>query len=64
MHWAEKLSRAYRVEDGKKFRLEDHDPGDTAVRDKDGGAPTLGKGLERLRSSRRSSMPTILERCS
>jgi PPK2 family polyphosphate:nucleotide phosphotransferase len=29
MGWATKLAKPYRVEDGKKFRLKDHDPGDT-----------------------------------
>jgi len=29
MSWARKLAKPYRVDDGKKFRLKDFDPGDT-----------------------------------
>ena len=30
MSWAKKFFKPYRVEHGKKFRLKDHDPADTA----------------------------------
>ena len=45
-----KLIRRYRVEDGGKFRLKDHDPADTAglVLDKDEARRLLGVGVESL----------------
>ncbi len=47
-----KLSRPYRVENGKKFRLEDFDPGDTEglKLEKDHAAEKLEKGVELLAS--------------
>ena len=48
MHWAEKLSKAYRVEDGKKFRLKNYDPGETSFADKDKAAKILEKGIEEM----------------
>ncbi len=46
----EKLLARYRVENGGKFRLKDHDPGDTAGLDlnKDEAAAMLQKGVEFL----------------
>ncbi len=45
-----KLVRRYRVEDGRKFRLKDHDPADTAglVLDKDEARRMLEAGVESL----------------
>lgn len=45
-----KLMRRYRVEDGRKFRLKDHDPADTAglVLDKDEARRLLEAGVESL----------------
>lgn len=45
-----KLIRRYRVEDGRKFRLKDHDPADTAglVLDKDAARRLLATGVESL----------------
>ena len=45
-----KLIRRYRVDDGGKFRLKDHDPADTAglVLDKDEARRLLGVGVESL----------------
>lgn len=51
MSKAAKLSRSYRVEDGRRFRLKDVDPGDTAglKLDKDRAEEILEeKGVERL----------------
>jgi PPK2 family polyphosphate:nucleotide phosphotransferase len=50
MSKAAKLSRTYRVEDGRKFRLKDVDPGDTAglKLEKDHAAELLDKGVEVL----------------
>jgi PPK2 family polyphosphate:nucleotide phosphotransferase len=50
MSKAAKLSRTYRVEDGRKFRLKDVDPGDTAglKLEKDHAAELLDKGVEAL----------------
>lgn len=45
-----KLLARYRVEDGKKFRLKDHDPGDTGghLMNKDEATAILSLGVERL----------------
>ena len=45
-----KLSRPFRVENGKKFRLKDHDPGDTGglKLEKDHAAGLLDEGVELL----------------
>jgi len=47
-----KLSRPYRVENGKKFRLKDYDPGDTGglKLEKDHAAERLEKGVDLLAS--------------
>jgi PPK2 family polyphosphate:nucleotide phosphotransferase len=47
---AAKLSRPFRVENGKKFRLKDFDPGDTGglKLEKDHAAELLEKGVDRL----------------
>src|ERR1700694_4377869 len=45
-----KLIRRYRVDDGGKFRLKEHDPADTAglVLDKDEARRLVGVGVESL----------------
>ena len=44
------ISKAYRVDEPKDFRLADHDPRDTAkLSSKDEAKETLAKGLVRLR---------------
>jgi PPK2 family polyphosphate:nucleotide phosphotransferase len=49
MSWASKYSKPYRVEHGKKFRLKDHDPADTAkLESVDEGKELLAKGVSRL----------------
>src|SRR5690242_9621920 len=49
MSWASKLAKPYRVEHGKKFRLKDHDPGDTAkVHSEEHAEELLAKGVERM----------------
>jgi PPK2 family polyphosphate:nucleotide phosphotransferase len=49
MSWASKFSKPYRVEHGKKFRLKDHDPADTAkLESVDEGKELLAKGVSRL----------------
>ena len=47
---ARKLARRYRIEDGKKFRLKDWDPADTAGLsiEKDEAKDLLAEGIERL----------------
>ena len=52
MSKAAKLSRPYRVESGKKFRLKDYDPGDTGglKLEKDHAAELLDRGVELLAS--------------
>ncbi|HEX7581322.1 MAG TPA: polyphosphate kinase 2 family protein [Thermoanaerobaculia bacterium] len=43
------LIEPYRVEDGKRFRLKDHDPGDTGgVKSKDRAKELLAHGIEQL----------------
>lgn len=45
MSWAGKLAKPYRVENGKKFRLKDFDPGDTGpLGSKDDAAEVLERG--------------------
>ena len=47
---AKQLARRYRVDDGKRFRLEDMDPADTAgLALKDKAKELLGRGVETLR---------------
>jgi PPK2 family polyphosphate:nucleotide phosphotransferase len=49
MSWAGKLSKPYRIENGKKFRLRDHDPADTAKLDSQEQAKELlAKGISRM----------------
>jgi len=50
MSWADKLSKPYRVEDGKHFRLKDYDPADTRKGElnKEEGIALLNKGIERM----------------
>jgi PPK2 family polyphosphate:nucleotide phosphotransferase len=49
MSWASKFSKPYRVEHGKKFRLKDHDPADTAkLHSDERGGELLAKGIARM----------------
>jgi PPK2 family polyphosphate:nucleotide phosphotransferase len=49
MSWASKFSKPYRVEEGKKFRLKDHDPADTAkLRSQERAQELLAKGVARM----------------
>src|ERR1700737_3555954 len=49
MSWASKFSKSYRVEDGKKFRLTDHDPADTPqLRSQERAQELLAKGVARM----------------
>ncbi|MGH9538714.1 MAG: polyphosphate kinase 2 family protein [Terriglobales bacterium] len=49
MSWAKKFSQPYRVEDGKKFRLKDYDPGDTAkLHSQEHAEELLAKGVARM----------------
>src|SRR5215475_12459055 len=50
MSWADKLSKPYRVKDGKHFRLKDYDPGDVCDKklSKDEGIDLLKKSVERM----------------
>jgi PPK2 family polyphosphate:nucleotide phosphotransferase len=49
MSWASKFSKPYRVEHGKKFRLKDHDPADTAtLRSEERAGELLAKGVVRM----------------
>ena len=43
-----KFVKPYRVDDGKRFRLKDHDAGDSSGLDKDKAEKLLAKGVERL----------------
>ena len=43
-----KFVKPYRVDDGKKFRLKDHDAGDSSGLDKEKAEKLLAKGVERL----------------
>ena len=43
-----KFVKPYRVDDGKKFRLKDHDASDSSGLDKDKAEKALAKGVERL----------------
>ena len=46
MGWARKLAKPYRVDDGKKFRLKDFDPGDTGhLRSKEHAEKLLQQGI-------------------
>jgi PPK2 family polyphosphate:nucleotide phosphotransferase len=49
MSWASKFSEPYRVEQGKKFRLKDHDPADTAkLHSEERAEELLVKGVARM----------------
>jgi PPK2 family polyphosphate:nucleotide phosphotransferase len=49
MSWASKFSKPYRVEHGKKFRLKDHDPANTAaLRSEERAGELLAKGVARM----------------
>jgi PPK2 family polyphosphate:nucleotide phosphotransferase len=49
MSWAKRLSRPYRVEHGKKFRLKDHDPADTGkLHSQEHAEELLAKGVARM----------------
>jgi PPK2 family polyphosphate:nucleotide phosphotransferase len=50
MSWADKLSKPYRVKDGKHFRLKDHDPADVCDKQltKDEGIVLLNKSIEHM----------------
>jgi PPK2 family polyphosphate:nucleotide phosphotransferase len=46
MSWANKLAKPYRVDNGKKFRLKDFDPGDTgSLHSKEQAAEVLDRGI-------------------
>ena len=48
MSWANKLVKPYRVEDGKKFRLKDFDPGDTGDLDSKHAQELLERGVTEM----------------
>jgi len=49
MNWASKLVKAYRVENGKKFRLKDFDPADTGnVHSKEQATKLLERGIAEM----------------
>jgi PPK2 family polyphosphate:nucleotide phosphotransferase len=49
MSWASRFSKPYRVEHGKKFRLKNHDPADTAqLHSQERAEEVLAKGVERM----------------
>ena len=49
MSWASKFSRPYRVEKGKKFRLKDYDPADTAkLHSRERAVDLLQRGVARM----------------
>jgi PPK2 family polyphosphate:nucleotide phosphotransferase len=49
MSWANKFAKPYRVEHGKKFRLKDHDPADTAkLHSQERAGELLAKGIARM----------------
>jgi len=46
MSWARKLAKPYRVDDGKKFRLKDFDPGDTGhIKSREQAQKLLQQGI-------------------
>ena len=48
MSWANKFAKPFRVEHGKKFRLKDHDPADTAkLHSQERAGELLAKGIAR-----------------
>jgi len=49
MSWASKFSKPYRIDHGKKFRLKDHDPADTAkLHSQERAEELLAKGVLRM----------------
>src|SRR3982074_131222 len=49
MSWANKLAKPYRVDKGKKFRLKDYDPADTAkLPSREQALELLEKGIGRM----------------
>src|SRR5258708_6433203 len=49
MSWATKLSKPYRIDHGKKFRLKDFDPGATAqIRSKEHAKELLQRGIAEM----------------
>lgn len=49
MSWAHKLVKPYRIDDGKKFRLKDIDPGDTGhLRSKEHATELLQRGIAEM----------------
>ena len=49
MSWASKLSKPYRIENGKKFRLKDFDPEATAhIRSKEDAQEMLDRGIKEM----------------
>lgn len=49
MSWSGKFSKPYRVEHGKKFRLKDYNPADTAkLQSQESAAKLLAKGVARM----------------
>jgi PPK2 family polyphosphate:nucleotide phosphotransferase len=49
MSWVSKFSKPYRVEHGKKFRLKDYDPGDTAkLESEERAKELLAQGISRM----------------
>src|ERR1043165_9837496 len=50
MSWSDKLSKPYRVRDGKHFRLKDYDPADMRGEElnKEEGIALLNKSIERM----------------
>ena len=64
MSWAGKLSKPYRIEQGKKFRLKDHDPTDTAQLSlRTAPRNCWPKVCPEWRSCRTSSTPTTAGGC-
>jgi len=49
MSWANKFAKPYRVEHGKKLRLKDYDPADTAkLHSQERAGELLAKGIARM----------------
>lgn len=61
---AAEISRPFRITDGRKFTLDDWDPGDRAgLKDKGKAQDVLQLGVNRLAGCRTSCMPRITTRC-
>ena len=49
MSWASKISKPFRVDHGKKFRLKDHDPADTGkLHSQEHAEELLAKGVAKM----------------